>query len=144
MNNRQSLNRAVKRVRVPKQSKYKNIKVEADGHKFDSKVEYRYYLKLKRMQDRGEVLSFELQKPFVVIDGFVKNDKKYPPNIYKADFFVTYANGEQVVIDVKGQDKVTAEFAMKFKLFHARYPNRFIIARYNYNTKRFTEKETLR
>lgn len=142
--NKQLLNRTVKRRKAPKQNKHGNIKVEADGYRFDSKVEYRYYLKLKRLQVAGEVLSFELQKPFIVFDGFTKCGKKYQQIVYNADFFVTYASGEQVVIDVKGQDKVTADFAMKFKMFHARYPYRFIIARENKNTKRFIEKETLR
>lgn len=144
MTNRQSLNRAVKRVRVPKQSKYKNIKAEADGHKFDSKVEYRYYLRLKRMLAAGEIQSFTMQQAFVLFDGFSKNGKRYQDITYKADFVITHNNGEVVVVDVKGQPQVTKDFAMKFKLFHARYPNRFIIARYNYKTKRFVERESLR
>lgn len=142
--NEKPLNRLVKRRKAPKQNKHGNIKVEADGHKFDSKVEYRYYLKLKHLQAAGEVLSFEMQKAFIIFDGFNKNGKRYQAITYNADFFVTYANGEQVVIDVKGQDKVTADFAMKFKMFHARYPYRFIIAREIKNTKRFIEKESLR
>lgn len=142
--NRQSLNRQVKRTKLPKQNKHGNVKCEIDGFKFDSKAERRYYLKLKQLKAAGKVIDFEMQKPFVIFEGFSKNGKKYQAITYKADFFVTYADGEQVVIDVKGQDKVTADFAIKFKLFHAQYPYRFIIARYNYNTKRFIERESLR
>ena len=140
--NRQSLKRPVKRAKLSKQSKHRNIKCEADGYKFDSKVERRYYLRLKQLKAAGEVLDFEMQKPFVLVDGFSKDGKKYQSIIYKADFFVTYADGEQVVIDVKGQPKVTADFAIKFKLFHTRYSHRFIIARYQGGT--WVEKETLR
>jgi len=142
--NRQSLKRAVLKQEKPKCSKHANKKTTIDGHTFDSRAEARYYMKLKRMLTAGLIKEFEMQKPFVVHDGFSKNGKKYSPITYKADFFVTYADGEQVVIDVKGQPKVTADFAMKFKMFHARYPYRFIIARYNYTTKQFVEKETLR
>lgn len=142
--NKQSLNRTVKRKKPPITSKYGNKKIELDGHTFDSKAEYRYYLHLKQQLQNGEIQSFEMQQPFVLLDGFRKGGKKYQDMIYKADFVVTHNNGEVVVVDVKGQPKVTADFAMKFKLFHARYPNRFIIARYNYKTNRFTEKESLR
>lgn len=124
-----------------KPQKYRNHKITVNGMTFDSKAEYRYYLKLQQLQASGEVESFEHQKTFLLFDGFRKNGKKYQDITYKADFFVTYANGEQVVIDVKGQDKVTAEFAIKFKLFHARYPYRLVLARYNYKTNKFTEKE---
>lgn len=142
--NKQSLNRTVKRQKPPTKSKYLNQKIEADGYKFDSKAEYRYYLRLKQKLAAGEIQSFEMQQPIVLIDGFRKSGKKYQAMVYKADFVITHNDGEVVVVDVKGQPKVTADFAMKFKLFHARYPNRFIIARYNYKTGQFKETETLR
>lgn len=142
--NKQSLTRTVKRQKPPTKSKYLNQKIEADGYKFDSKAEYRYYLRLKQKLAAGEIQSFEMQQPIVLIDGFRKSGKKYQAMVYKADFVITHNDGEVVVVDVKGQPKVTADFAMKFKLFHARYPNRFIIARYNYKTGQFKETETLR
>ena len=142
--NKQSLNRVVKRQKPPAKSKYLNQKIEADGHKFDSKAEYRYYLRLKQQLTNGEIQSFEMQQPFILLEGFRKSGKKYQDIVYKADFVVTHNDGEVVVVDVKGQPKTTADFAMKFKMFHSKYPNRFIIARYNYKTNRFTEKESLR
>src|SRR5690606_38241145 len=142
--NKQSLNRTVKRQKPPAKSKYLNQKIEVDGYKFDSKAEYRYYLQLKQQLANGEIQSFEMQQPFILLEGFRKGGKKYQDIVYKADFVITNNDGEIVVVDVKGQPKVTTGFAMKFKLFHSKYPHRFIIARYNYKTHRFTEKETLR
>ena len=45
--NKQSLNRTVKQRKPPAKNKYLNQKIEADGYKFDSKAEYRYYFRLK-------------------------------------------------------------------------------------------------
>lgn len=96
------------------------------------------------MQLQGRIRSFTMQQDFIIMDAFEKNSVKYSAIKYRADFVVIYPNGEIVIVDVKGQEKVTDVFALKFKLFHSRYPYRFIIARYDYKTKRFIEKETLR
>ena len=131
-------------VKRTKRSKYGNVRVKYDGHQFDSKAEWRYYMKLKQMKLDGLIKHFEMQERFLLMDGFVKNGRKFQAIHYVADFVVTYPNGEIVVIDVKGQKEVTKEFTLKYKMFHAKYSNRFIIARWDDNSKRFIEKETLR
>lgn len=131
-------------VKRTRRSKYGNKRVKFDGHQFDSKAEWRYYMKLKQMKIDGLVKHFEMQEKFLLLEGFVKNGRKFQAMHYVADFVVTYPNDEVVVIDVKGQKEVTKEFALKYKLFHNKYPNRFIIARWDSNSNRFIEKETLR
>lgn len=140
----QYFSQAAPRVKRKKTtSKYGNHIVIVGEQKFDSKVEYRYYRHLEQLQAIGEIQSFERQKAFLLEESFEKNGRTYKPIMYVADFFVTYADGEQVVIDVKGQDKVTTDFAMKFKMFHKRYPYRFIIARAKPKSTKFRETETL-
>lgn len=130
-------------ARKKSRNKHGNVRTQKDGHQFDSIVESKYYQKLKQMQLQGRIRSFTMQQDFTVIDAFEKNGVKYSAIKYRADFVVVYPDGEIVIVDVKGQEKVTDVFALKFKLFHLRYPHRFLIVRYDYKNKRFIEKETL-
>lgn len=47
------------------------------------------------------------------------NDKKIQPIKYKGDFLVTYPDGSQEVIDVKGKE--TVDFKLKKKMFQNVY-----------------------
>ena len=104
--------------RKKKYNKYKNKKITLDGHKFDSKKEAMYYLKLKDMQERGEITALELQPRFIVQEGFSYNGKKERAISYVSDFkyekdFDTY------VVDVKGYK--TDVYKLKRKLFLYKY-----------------------
>jgi|SRR6266404_2327090 len=66
---------------------------EADGKKFPSLLERKYYNYLKARQANGEVLFFLRQTPFDL-----------PGMKYLADFTVFLASGEVEFIDVKGRD----------------------------------------
>lgn len=101
-------------------SKYKNKKVTVDGIEFDSKMESDYYLYLKQLEKQGIVSEFLMQKEYVLLEGYVKSDKKIRPIKYKADFEVHYADGHIEVVDVKGF--LTADFKLKKKLFEYRFP----------------------
>lgn len=101
-------------------NKYKNKKTEIDGIKFDSEMESHYYLYLLCLQEKGEVIEFELQPTYVLQDGFTtKEGKKMRPIQYKADFRVIYSDGHEEVVDVKG--RMTAEFKLKKKMLLYRY-----------------------
>lgn len=101
-------------------NKYKNKKVEVDGITFDSKMESDYYLYLKQLEKQGIVSEFLMQKEYILLEGYVKSDKKIRPIKYKADFEVHYADGHIEVVDVKGF--LTADFKLKKKLFEYRFP----------------------
>ncbi len=81
-----------------------------DGIRFDSKLEAKYYEKLKWLQNQGEVVFF-LRQPAFHLPGNVK---------YSADFQVFYASGEVEFIDVKGI--LTKEFQRAKKQVEALYP----------------------
>lgn len=103
-----------------KPSKYRNQKVELDGIVFDSKKEARRYQELKRMRLAGEIIRFELQPEFLLLEGFEKNGEIFRPIYYRADFRVLYPDGHWEVEDTKGVK--TKEFILKRKLFEKRYP----------------------
>ncbi|PYE87779.1 DUF1064 domain-containing protein [Bacillus sp. 196mf] len=110
-------------------SKYKNKKVNLDGHVFDSKAEANYYEGLKIRYARGEVQGFERQPIFKLQPAFKKQDKSFQAITYIADFLVYLPNGEVEVIDIKGF--ITQTFALKKKMFEYKYPHlRLIILSY--------------
>lgn len=101
--------------------KYGARKTMVDNINFDSAAEARYYQQLKLLKRAGEVIDFDLQPVYTLVDGFTKNGKKFRPITYRADFLVTYKDGSTKVIDVKGA--ITKEYTIKRKLFEWRYPD---------------------
>jgi len=95
-------------------SKYKNIKVEVDGFKFDSKAEARYYGILKMRKLAGE-LDFERQVKYdLVVNGVLIGS-------YIADF-VLNIKGKKEVVDVKSaMTKKLPVYRIKKKLMLAVY-----------------------
>lgn len=106
-------------------SKYKSRRITIDGITFDSRAEANYYSRLKLLQRAGEVVAFELQPTYVLQEGFKRGKRKVQPITYKADFLVTYADGRQEIVDVKGVR--TPVYLLKKKLFEYRYPNLEIV-----------------
>lgn len=90
--------------------KFKALSCERDDIKFPSKMERRYYDKLKFLQRQGEVIFF-LRQPRFDLPGGVK---------YLADFQVFWSNGEIEFIDVKGYD--TPNSKSKRKMVENVYP----------------------
>lgn len=84
--------------------------------KFDSKTEAEYYLYLRTLQHYKQISEIELQPSFTLLEG-----GRGQGITYRADFKVTYPNGEVEIIDVKGYE--TKDFKMKKKLFEAKYPD---------------------
>lgn len=101
--------------------KYKSVKVEIDGHKFDSKMEGNRYLKLKELLKEKQIKDLELQPRFLLQPSF----KKYGRTIRKIEYiadFKYYDNVRQKLIieDVKGFE--TKDFKIKQKYFDYKYP----------------------
>lgn len=90
--------------------KFHAIPTEADGIKFASKAEARYYGELKLRHQAGEVVFWLRQVPFH-LPGGVK---------YVCDFLVFEADGTVHVIDVKGVETTT--FRAKRRMVEALYP----------------------
>lgn len=92
-----------------------------NGIVFDSILEMKYYRDVLLPNVESDVVKYyELQKKYVLQEGFVHNDKKVLPIVYVADFYVEYSDGHVEVIDIKGCPDSTAK--IKRKLFWHTYP----------------------
>ena len=85
-------------------NKYKNKKVEIDGHKFDSIAEGRRYGVLKMLEKAKEIKDFDIQLRYE----YIVNGKVIFK--YYADFVVYHNDGSVVVEDVKGWDRKKCKF----------------------------------
>lgn len=93
-----------------------------NGVTFDSQLEMKYYRDvLLPKVESGEIKHYELQKKYILQDGFKRNGKSVLPITYVADFYIEYADGRIEVIDTKGCPDSTAK--IKRKLFWKRYPD---------------------
>lgn len=97
-----------------KKHKYKAKSVVADGIRFSSKKEAKYYGDLQLAQKSGELLYFLRQTSFD-LPGRIK---------YRVDFVEFWRNGEIRYIDVKGYK--TKEYIIKKKLVESLYPIKII------------------
>jgi hypothetical protein len=94
-------------------TKYKNVKTEIDGIKFDSKRESIRYIDLKMWEKAGEISDLKLQVPFELFPSQKRDGKVIElPCKYIADF-TYYRNGELIVEDAKGHK--TTEYKIKRK-----------------------------
>ena len=104
------------RVQSMKKNKYNARKTVMCGHTFDSRREAEIYLDLLSRKQHGEILRIGLQPSYTLLEGFRDNEgKKQRAITYTADFFVTYADGRNEVIEVKGVK--TRDYVLRKKLF---------------------------
>lgn len=90
--------------------KFKAKRVDDNGDKFPSTLEWKYFKHLQLLQKSGEVVFFLRQVPFH-IPGGVK---------YVVDYQVFYADGSVSFVDVKGFS--TETFRIKSKIVEDLYP----------------------
>ncbi len=96
-------------------SKYRSVKTVVDGLTFDSKAEASHYGSLKLLQRSGVISGLSMQPRFpMVVEG-----KKICT--YVADFSFLDRDGKLNIHDVKGVK--TPVYRLKYKLFHALYPD---------------------
>lgn len=136
----------VKKLKTTKKSsksscgKIRHTKTTVDGIKFHSKMESKYYEKLKQDKVDGKIKDFKLQPKYllqdkyIIVEGrtvfgsdkdFKKLKKKYNAETIRAihyisDFEIEELDGTITVVDTKG--KSTADFEIKRKLFMALNP----------------------
>lgn len=97
-------------------------KRSCDGIVFDSSLEMKYYRDVLRpLVESGLVKNYELQKKYILQEGFKRNGKAVLPITYIADFYIEYADGHSEVIDIKGCPDNVAK--IKRKLFWYCYPD---------------------
>lgn len=102
-------------------NKYHNKKVIYNGIKFDSKKERARFITLKQLEKAGIIKELELQKKFLLQEGYTNaKGKKIRPIYYIADFFYyDCINNKWVVEDTKGVR--TEVYKLKKKLFEYKY-----------------------
>jgi hypothetical protein len=88
-------------------TKYRAIKTEVDGQRFDSKAEARRYSELRLWEKAGEIKDLRCQRAFVLAPGvkFDGESRAKPPLRYVADFCYQEWRVDRwhtVVEDVKG------------------------------------------
>ena len=89
--------------KAAKRNKFNAQKVEMDGMTFDSKKEYKRYIELKAMQQRGEIFGLEHHTKFELAPKTkLEGEKRAKPALrYFADFTYYNTRGEYIVEDVK-------------------------------------------
>lgn len=93
-----------------------------NGITFDSVLEMKYYRDVLCPQvESGNVVSYELQKPYELQPKFEHDGKGVRAITYVADFVVRYKDGREEVIDTKGMPDTAAK--LKRKLFWYHYPD---------------------
>lgn len=122
-------------------NKYRAKKIEIDGIIFHSKSEGRYYEHLLDLMHDGVVESFEMQKPYTLLDKFAhpKTGKTIRAIKYIPDFEVIYTDGRVEVVDIKGFMK-NPVFLLKAKLFMFRYNLPIVIIKWDAKSKSFMEE----
>ena len=91
-------------------NKYHAVPVEVDNMRFDSKLEARYYERLKMAAYSGDLVYFLRQVPFHLPG----------KTIYRCDFQIFWRDGVVTYIDVKGKD--TPMSKLKRKQVEELYP----------------------
>lgn len=103
------------------QNKYNAKKYIVDNISFDSGMEAAYYSEVvKPGYESGEIVKYELQKPYELQEGFTHEGSYIRPIVYVADFYIEYKDGSSVVVDIKGF--ADAQAKLKRKMFWHKYP----------------------
>ena len=107
--------------------KYRNVKTEENGIKFDSKKEAKRYLELLARQEAGEIDDLRLQVNFTLQEGYTKPDgERVRAIVYKADFAYKKRDGNggytlYIVEDVKSKATKTRTYEIKKKLMREKF-----------------------
>lgn len=93
-----------------------------NGIVFDSVMEMRFYRDVVLPQvESGQIVRYELQKPYVLQPEFVRGNATIRPITYVADFYLEFADGRSEVIETKGCPDSLA--LAKRKMFWYHYPD---------------------
>ncbi len=92
-----------------------------NGIVFDSVMEMRFYRDVVLPQaESGEIAAYELQKPYELQPKYIHDGTTVRAITYVADFFIEYADGRKLVVDIKGAADSMAK--CKRKMFWYHYP----------------------
>lgn len=100
-------------------NKYRNIKTETHGIRFDSKKEAERFLQLQLLERAGNIKNLERQKRFEICPKRYENKRA---RYYVADF-VYIENGKKIIEDVKSPiTRKNPVYSLKKALVQVNYP----------------------
>ena len=89
---------------------------------FDSEIEMKFYRDwLLPKVGSGEIVDYELQRKYILQPQFKHGGKTVKEIAYKADFWVKYRDGKEIVYDTKGMPDAVAK--LKRKMFWYYFPD---------------------
>ena len=101
-------------------NKYGARRATFNAINFASTAERDYYLYLLALRQSGEVTQIDRQPEYVLQEAFRNAAGKHQASItYTPDFRVTYADGREEVVEVKGY--ASRDYPLRKKLFEKRY-----------------------
>lgn len=115
-------------------NKYRNIKTEIAGHKFDSRKEAKYAILYKTWEHEGKISNLRMQVPYEIVPAVWEEETvqlktkektvrrcKQRASYYVADFVYTdNETGKEIVVDVKSQiTRNNAVYRLKKKMMYA-------------------------
>lgn len=103
-----------------KGNKYHAEKAVVNGIEYDSRKEARRGMELQALERAGKINNLEMQKRFILQEGFVYGREKIRSISYLADFYYE-KDGKKYVEDTKGFR--TEVYKIKRKMFLYRYPD---------------------
>lgn len=111
-------------AKAGKRSKYRAVRCEVDGERFDSKREMCRWLELKSLEKAGKISFLRRQVPYPLFAADIRSGKRNGAltqiGIYKSDFnYFDVSANRQVVEDAKGMR--TALYRWKKKHVEAQY-----------------------
>lgn len=96
----------------------KSKKCTYKGMNFDSLTECAYFKYLEEKQSKGEIFNLEIQKNFLLQEGFRMDDgTKIQQISYTCDQYYIDKKGRINIVDVKGAEMLISEpFKLRFKM----------------------------
>jgi hypothetical protein len=94
---------------IEKEKKYKNKKVDFDGHKFDSRHEFNFYNLLKLNN-----IDFTLKEVFILQNKFTYGSESIREIKIIPDFIIKKNGVIVAIVDTKGM--ITIESKLKYKM----------------------------
>lgn len=93
-----------------------------NGELYDSLTELNFLKEwILPKVESGEIIRYERQIPFILQEGFTKNNKKILPIKYVSDFIVYWNDGTRTIFDVKGLPDSVSK--LKRKIFWKQFPD---------------------
>lgn len=142
---------------MKKKGRINSVKVEYDGHIFDSSTEYEFYVYMKYLRKEFGIKEIIIQPHYTLIESYevkcwkcygtgkVYNDKSKRENkcrrcddgivtkpsiTFTPDFKIIYEDGREIIVDVKGFKGQDKGFNLRKRIFESIHGREINIVRF--------------